>query len=228
MSNLIKLEKRLNRILDSETEKGYENADTEIISECADMLLRMDSAKRYALTTDEYRNSVNGIVGAAGSKKAISHKKITVLLIAAILILLLAIMATAYTLRKTEIISFSDHYSIFFDKQKGLRKVGGLTFDGVPDGFDLAKEDKTAYSVLYEYRRDDKVIIISKDSVYESIDVDNEHGRLERKEINGTEYIIAGGEESFFNIIWEHNKNLYSVFGNIDLDSLMKIALSAK
>ena len=47
MSNLIKLEKRLNRILDSETEKGYENADTEIISECADMLLRMDSAKRY-------------------------------------------------------------------------------------------------------------------------------------------------------------------------------------
>lgn len=100
MSNLIKLEKRLNRILDSETEKGYENADTEIISECADMLLRMDSAKRYALTADEYRNSVNGIVGAAGSKKAISHKKITVLLIAAILILLLAIMATAYTLQK--------------------------------------------------------------------------------------------------------------------------------
>lgn len=81
---------------------------------------------------------------------------------------------------------------------------------------------------MYEYRRDDKVIIISKDSVYESIDVDNEHGRLERKEINGTEYIIAGGEESFFNIIWEHDKNLYSVFGNIDLDSLMKIALSAK
>lgn len=228
MSNLIKLEKKLNRILDSETEKGYENADTEIISECADMLLRMDSAKRYALTADEYRNSVNGIVGAAGSKKAISHKKIAVLLIAAILILLLAIMATAYTLQKTEIISFSDHYSIFFDKQKGLRKVGGLTFDGVPDGFALAKEGKTAYSVLYEYRRDDKVIIISKDSVYESIDVDNEHGRLERKEINGTEYIIAGGEESFFNIIWEHNKNLYSVFGNIDLDSLMKIALSAK
>ena len=69
MSNLIKLEKRLNRILDSETEKGYENANTEIISECADMLLRMDSAKRYALTADEFvffcqikavRNAVKG------------------------------------------------------------------------------------------------------------------------------------------------------------------------
>lgn len=228
MSNLIKLEKRLNRILDDETEKGYEQADTEIISECSDMLLRMDSAKRYALTADEYRSSVDEIVGEDGAKKVISHKKFTVLLVAAILLLIMAITVTAYELYKADILTFSDHNSIVFEKPNGLRKVGDLTVDCIPEGFVLEKESSGKFSVTNEYYNGDKFIFIGKQSVYESIDVDSEHGELVRKEIDGTEYIIVGGEDSFFSISWEQGKNLYHVYGNIDLDTLMKTVLTVK
>ena len=228
MSNLIKLEKRLNRILDDETEKGYEQADTEIISECSDMLLRMDSAKRYALTADEYRSSVDEIVGEDGAKKVISHKKFTVLLVAAILLLIMAITVTAYELYKADILTFSDHHSIVFEKPNGLRKVGDLTVDCIPEGFVLEKESSGKFSITNEYYNGDKFIFIGKQSVYESIDVDSEHGELVRKEIDGTEYIIVGSEDSFFSISWEQGKNLYHVYGNIDLDTLMKTVLTVK
>lgn len=228
MSNLIKLEKRLNRILDDETEKGYEQADTEIISECSDMLLRMDSAKRYALTADEYRSSVDEIVGEDGAKKVISHKKFTVLLVAAILLLIMAITVTAYELYKADILTFSDHHSIVFEKPNGLRKAGDLTVDCIPEGFVLEKESSGKFSVTNEYHNGDKIIIIDKNSAYESIAVDSEHGDIIRKEIDGTEYIIVGSEDSFFSISWEQGKNLYHVYGNIDLDTLMKTVLTVK
>lgn len=127
MNSFLSLESKLNKTMDEEIQRGYAVMDSDIVLECADMLLRMDTPERYVLTKNECNNSIAVLAEKESGKLKISRKKLIAILIAAILLLALAISATAYSLKKFEIISFDGFSQIIFEKQNQKNSVGNIS-----------------------------------------------------------------------------------------------------
>lgn len=228
MSDLNSLKKKLNEIMDYETEKDYTEMNEALVYECSDMLLRTVPPEEYTLTKEEFRNSVAKITGTPPTLKAVSRKKLAVILVAAILLLALAVSAIAYGQQKLEFISHPDHFSLVADKPRRASHVGALTVGYLPDGFEQCEISQSTYSVMQRFSCGEKSIMISKESFYGNVCIDNENGAPHKETVNGAEFIIAGTEGSNLMAVWIKNKNLYIVSGDIGKDDLIKIALSVR
>lgn len=228
MNSFLSLESKLNKTMDEEIQRGYAVMDSDIVLECSDMLLRMDTPERYVLTKNEYNNSITALIGKERGKIKISRKKLIAILVAAILLLVLAISATAYSLKKHEIISFDGFSQIIFEKQNQKNSAGDILIGYIPDGFVQTENRNQKIYVVCEYENGNDYFIAVKDTIFGKIYVDNEHGDLFTEKKNGIEYIISGNEDKSVSIFWLHNGICYSVSGNIGKDELLKIAESIR
>ena len=227
MSDMASLEFRLNGIMDAETEKDYENADVGLVIECSEALLRMDNAQRYQLLAEEYRASQRLIFGKKSQIRVFSKKKIRVLIVAAILLLLSVLAVTAYEMNKYDIIEFPGFFSVITDK-KHHSLVKELTVGYIPEGFTEAEHIREKYIERKNYHKGDKEIYISRTSAYDVFMADNEHGEIKEMEINGIKYTIYGGMENQSSVMWIFNDCLYSIFGDVDAEEIIKIAMLVK
>lgn len=228
MNSFLSLESKLNKTMDEEIQRGYAVMDSDIVLECADMLLRMDTPERYVLTKNECNNSIAVLAEKESGKLKISRKKLIAILIAAILLLALAISATAYSLKKFEIISFDGFSQIIFEKQNQKNSVGNISIGYIPDGFVQTEYRNQGIYVICEYDNGNDYFIAVKDTVFGKTYVDNEHGDLFTEKKNGIEYIISGTEGKSVSIFWLRDGFYYSVSGNIGKDELLKIAESIR
>ena len=226
MSDMALLEKKLNGIIDAETEKGYERADTGLIAECANTLLRMDNEKRYLLSEEEYRNSTKLIFGEKKKPEAV-HKKIRILLIAAIIILLSLLAATAYELNKYDIIQFPDHLSVITAKKHHPINEE-LSVGYIPEGFSEFEEKQERYTEEIHYCNVAKELYIKKVSSFDTVMVNNGGGIKKKTEENGITYTIYQSTETYSAVMWVANDCLYNVFGDVNEKEIMKIASSVR
>lgn len=229
MDKLKSLEKKLNDMIDTETEKGCAEEDADLVSACCDALLRMDGEEKYRLTSHEYNGAVAELSAKVCAKK-FTRKRLTAVLVAAILMLIVtASVASGYSPKKFDVLNYDDHDAVVFHNSRKNKPVGKLTAEYIPEGFEQVKDESSAYYALKEYHCGDKIIILKKSIASGVMTVDNEDGEMYTKVIDGTEYNISGGENgSAYNIFWVKGGIVFDVFGAHDLDELLKTAKSMK
>ncbi len=179
----------------------------------------------YLLTWEQVRDNEKAILAKAG-KRGRGRRVWKIVLAAAILAALLAVAAFGYAQSKYNILHLSGH-SIIYMGEKNNKKVKSLTVEYVPEGFVLTDEEKHDEIIGREYYKDTLFFSIQKSSINDNQKIDNEYGEIKSLEIEGTEYIIYGGE-SYTGIIWVKDDFEYSLVGNCNETEMLKIALSVR
>ena len=156
-------------------------------------------------------------------KPKLSKNTIRFLLIAAIL-LALATTAVAVPLTREYIVKKFSNYSEYEVKEKEIYKIDSLTVNYIPQGF--VKTDGLESEVSYEefYENGEKNFLISKNTLNDIIGFDTEEYPSEEIIINGIKGVYFRADEYSSGIIFNNDKYIYSVDGNIDKEELVKIA----
>ncbi len=156
-------------------------------------------------------------------KPKLSKNTIRFLLIAAIL-LALATTAVAVPLTREYIVKKFSNYSEYEVKEKEIYKIDSLTVNYIPQGF--VKTDGLESEVSYEefYENGEKNFLISKNTLNDIIGFDTEEYPSEEIIINGIKGVYFRADEYSSGIIFNNDKYIYSVDGNIVKEELVKIA----
>lgn len=156
-------------------------------------------------------------------KPKLSKNTIRFLLIAAIL-LALATTVVAVPLTREYLVNKFSNYSEYEVKEKEIYKIDSLIVNYIPDGF--VKTDGLESEVSYEefYENGEKNFLISKNTLNDIIGFDTEEYPSEEIIINGIKGIYFRADEYNSGIIFNNDKYIYSVDGNIDKEELVKIA----
>lgn len=156
-------------------------------------------------------------------KPKLSKNTIRFLLIAAIL-LALATTAVAVPLTREYIVNKFSNYSEYEVKEKEIYKIDSLIVNYIPQGF--VKTDGLESEVSYEefYENGEKNFLISKNTLNDIIGFDTEEYPSEEIIINGIKGVYFRADEYSSGIIFNNDKYIYSVDGNIDKEELVKIA----
>lgn len=219
------LERKLNKIIDDELEKGVSQIDDELVMECCDGLLRLENVDRYMITESEMRKSIDSIVGKKPKTVIKLSKHIKILLIAAIIVILLAVGSLGYAQYKYNIFNFSDHSTVVFNRL-GNKKVDDLEVGYIPEGFTLTYECNKKYECSKEYVKGNDSFTVSKQSYDDKVDINTEHNNLRETQIDGIDYVEFGEAEHGQGIVWEKDGYQYVITGSISSRELFKIALS--
>lgn len=226
MSDTRMLERKLNRLIDAEALKGFEKMNSGFVFECSEALLKTDKPENYRLTKAEYNKAIDRIIGEIKNRKTVSRKKIVAILVAAALAVIMAVSVVASGLQRLEFVQSTDNFSAVLKKPKDGVRISDITVGFIPSEFKMTKESCKTYLAHKEYMCGEKWILISKASLYDNVSVDDTHGEPVKIEIDGIEYSVFGSENDYFLIMWMKNSVLYDVSGNIDRETLLKIALS--
>lgn len=93
----------------------------------------------------------------------------------------------------------------------------------IPDGFTLT--DSSEYNSISEatYYNINKWFYVSKSIVPDTVSIDTENAETEYVDINGIKSFMSIKPKQII-LIWENNDILYSLYGNIDKETIIKIA----
>lgn len=156
------------------------------------------------------------------AKHKFSKKTIKILLIAAVL-LALTITATAVPTNREFIVSkFSNHSDYNVADTDNAKEVKSLEVNYIPEGFEKAEDED--YEYLYVYRNGDKEFAVVKCMITSSISYDTEKYDDETIELNGIKAVYYKSGNNHKGIIFNNGEYIYVVSGNIDKETLVKIA----
>ena len=224
--NIKALERKLNKIIDDELKKDVSQMDCDLIVECSDALLRLEDAKRYAISESEMRKSIDSVIGKKSKIVTKLTKPMKILLIAAIILILLAIGSLGYAQYKNNIFDFSDHSTVSF-AQSDNQSVGDFNLGFVPEGFTLSFERDNKYERSKEYASGNEVFSVTKQSSNnKAVNINTEYKTCKITKINGIDYIEYGEAKHGRGIVWEKNGYQYMISGNFSAEELLKIAAS--
>lgn len=219
------LEAKLNKTIDSETEKESEIFDRRLVMECCDGLLRLGSTEKYILTARQIFANKSAILGKEirDVENKNRRKIVRTILIAAIIAVLLAVAALGYAQVKYDILHFSDHSIVMFG-DKNNKKVKDFTIGYVPEGFELIEEDRKKGIWKNTYEKDDMFLVVAKSAIDSEVSIDTEFEGSRIIEKNGIDYIIYGEEASGHGMLWTANNYMYTLVTNIPEEEMLKTA----
>lgn len=212
---------KLNLLIDAELDKGISEMDTDLISECVDGILKMKTEESYQLTAAERERNIAKIIK---SKPTVKHKTklIKILIAVAVIMALIVISVFAYTVIEYKIHDY-DTYSTVWSNIIPKRIDKPIFAEYIPEGFELVDSEDNEGGSSKTYRKDEKYITISKDSV-KAIDIDTENGETKIVTIDDTDYILFGPKEQKHGVVWFSSHYLYQVVAILPDDELLKIA----
>lgn len=155
-------------------------------------------------------------------KPKMSKNTIRFLLIAAIL-LALATTVVAVPLTREYIVNKFSNYSEYevLDRSTYYEVDSPPILNYVPTGFVLTDNE---YIEHVEYADGDMKFTVTKHSLKGQIGFDTEEYPSEEIMINGIKGVYFRSDEDYAGIVFNDNKYIYSVDGNIDKEELVKIA----
>ncbi|MBQ8767444.1 MAG: DUF4367 domain-containing protein, partial [Clostridia bacterium] len=124
---------------------------------------------------------------------------------------------------------FDTHIDLNFEGQTTTVITEEYELTWLPEGFEVAGKMKNKKTIHTEYKNDggDIIHFMQHSSENRNIIVDNEHGNLNRVNVDGIDMMIRTSENSSF-VIWEKNGYIYTLqyIGNESEKTLIKIAES--
>ena len=107
----------------------------------------------------------------------------------------------------------------------GEETIGEYTLGYVPDGFEQISAHETTARNKYKYEHREYFFIVSYcASDNNSIFYDDENGKVESVRIKGKDGYCIVYLDGNTSIVWQVNKTVFSLVGNVPAEELMKIA----
>lgn len=148
------------------------------------------------------------------------------LLIAAILLALATTAIAVPLTREFSIKKFSNYsgYAVL-DRSKYYKADSPPELNYIPDGFILTDNEFIEH---VEYSDGDMRFTVTKYEINGQLDFDTEEYPYEEIMIDGIKYIYFRADEYYAGIIFNNDKYIYGVNGNISKEELVKIAQNIK
>ncbi len=156
-----------------------------------------------------------------------NRRRITVLLVAAVLVAALSLSTGGVTYQKPyRFRVYSDHYEYIVDNPARVI-VRGLSYENIPEGYELKDkiESKSMYYYCYQ-NSEGKEIYISKSGLRGGGSYDN-HYKISEVICDGLTYAVLT-QEGGRAIVWNYNDYLYEVSGTASYEELFEIAKTVK
>ena len=154
-------------------------------------------------------------------------KKVTISLIAAILIVSMTITAFAVPASRDFIIhKFFDH-STYTVVNGEHNEVGEITVGYIPEGFEKTYEYHDESGIVYTYKLNDYWFDLRITSLNIMTDFDTETKQYKNITYNGTDYIVYENKYTK-GCLWNNGNYTYLIIGNISEETILKIAFSAE
>mgnify|MGYP001134027536 CR=1 FL=1 len=98
-----------------------------------------------------------------------------------------------------------------------------MTFEYVPDGFELVKSVSNEQSVYLMFKNNDLYFTFSLNDIEGKLSIDTENGTVEKLTINKQEAVYT--ENKNINaLIWHNDEFAFTIMGNIPKEEIIKIA----
>lgn len=107
--------------------------------------------------------------------------------------------------------------------EKTTESKYSIKLNYIPDGFILTDSSESRSISTYRYSCNDKYFDVDKSIVPDTMSIDTEDAETEYIDINGNEAFMSIKPNQII-LIWENNDILYGVYGNIDKETIIKIA----
>lgn len=172
--------------------------------------------KKMELLTDKMRNN---------KYHRMTRKTMRALIIAAII---LSFATTTFAIPSTReyiIKQFKDHFSYSVTDIDEIGKTENLYIGYVPEGFEQTNQEISDIGILNEFDNKELWFAVLKNTIDNEVNYDN--NQQEIVSINNIDYIIVHMKDSK-SIIWNDGIYTYSLTGNIDEETLLKIAENIK
>ncbi len=175
----------------------------------------------YSKKHERYMNNL--IDKMRGNRYHRFTRRVTVALIAAVIFVSMTVTAFAVPATRDFIIErFFDHstYSVVNGEYS---EVEGITVGYIPEGFEKTYENNENNQILLEYKSiTNNWFNIKKYPSDQVLDFDTELYDYEKIKIDGLD-IIHFYNEKMNGYLWNNNKEIYVVNGNIDEEELIAI-----
>ena len=111
----------------------------------------------------------------------------------------------------------------FGDTKGNIYSNDEMTFEYIPDGFELIKSVSNESSVYLKFENEDLYFSFSSKNIESKIGIDTENGKIEQITINGYEAVYS--ENKNINaLIWHNDEFAFTIMGNIPKVEIIKIA----
>jgi hypothetical protein len=154
------------------------------------------------------------------NNKKLSKKIIKIILIAAILLSFATTVFAIPSYREFIVDKFSNHSEYNVADTKNAEKVTALKLNYIPDGFEKTEE----YEYTLIYKKGDKSFSVAKYQLSANINFDTEEYESENIKINNIDAIYYRSNTNQNGIIFNNGKYIFIISGNIDKETLVKIA----
>lgn len=115
----------------------------------------------------------------------------------------------------------------FGDTKGNTYSSDEMTFEYIPDGFELVKSVSNESNVYLKFENNGLYFSFSLNSIEGKIGIDTENGKIEELTINGYEAVYS--ENKKINaLIWSNGEFAFTIIGNIPKEDIIKIAEKLK
>ncbi len=157
-----------------------------------------------------------------------NRRRITVLLVAAVLVAALSLSTGGVTYQKPyRFRVYSDHYEYIVDNPARVI-VRGLSYENIPEGYELkdACESKAGYDYYFQ-NSEGKEISIRKGSLRGGGSSYDNHYKISEVVCDGLTYAVLTKDGDCI-IAWNYNDYFYDVGGTASYEELFEIAKTVK
>lgn len=165
--------------------------------------------------------------------RSTSKNTLRIILVAAVIVSLsvVAFSITATPKREYCLEHYSDHSEYTIKDFSGFKIVTDFSVGYIPEGFELIDSFECENSFDFEYKKkgSDYEIALSKEVLPGIWLFDNEHADCKTIKDKGIDYIVFQNKDNdYFYMIWNTNGYVYTLDGNVDLETALKIAQNMK
>lgn len=160
----------------------------------------------------------------------LTRRAVRAIIIAAILLALATTAIASPRTREYIVERFSDH-SAYAVEEGYVGEIDDLSVGYIPDEYELTYSniDKDNGLIIYEYTNNGSQITLNKTDESKTMTFDTEFDNSETTVIDDIEYIYYSDKDIGYNgLLWNYSDYSYFISGNIDKDTMIKIAENLK
>lgn len=159
----------------------------------------------------------------------LTRRAVRAIIIAAILLALATTAIASPRTREYIVERFSDH-SAYAVEEGYVGEIDDLSVGYIPDGYEQTYNviDEEHSVITYEYQNNEMHFVVNKTDEIGAMTYDTEFDNSETTVIDGIEYIYYSDKDDSNGLVWNYSDYSYFISGNIDKDTMIKIAENLK
>lgn len=93
----------------------------------------------------------------------------------------------------------------------------------IPSGYEVIDKFASRSTISYEFKNNDDYFVITIQDINNKKNIDTEDGTIEKLTINGNDSVLISNPDVKI-LLWHNNTSAFTIYGNIDKETLIKIA----